>query len=349
MERLLKRLGGAMLGLAIASFTGFAGVSAASAETVLKYSPWLPPQHAVHVGLLRPWGEEVERVTDGRVKLEFLPKAVGKPAEQFDVVRDGLADMGVILPGYTPGRFPLLEIGELPLLSSDAAVIAPAFYRIYTKYLEPLQPLKGTHVITIFSTTPNQIVTKGSIVRKVADLNGLKLRAPTVTSIPIINALGAVPVQKPVSEMYELASSGIVDGTFFAATAVVDWKLGKLLPYMTKVPGGIGQPVMAFLINEAKWDSISEADRKAITAISGEALAAKAGENYAASENEAYGKLKADGVTIEDANPELTSQLEKTLAPIDEKWVETAKQDGLDNAETILGEFRAELKKASAN
>jgi TRAP-type transport system periplasmic protein len=323
------------------------GAARAADQIVLRYSPWLPAQHAIHEGLIRPWIEEVERVTDGRVTVEFLPKAVGKPAEQFDVVADGLADMGVILPGYTPGRFPLLELGELPLLSSDAAMIAPTFYRTYKEDLEPLAPLEGTHVLTIFSTTPNQIVTDTKIIETLSDFDGLKLRAPTVTSIPIINEIGAVPVQKPVSEMYELASTGIVDGTFFAATAVRDWKLGELLPYMTKVEGGIGQPVMAFLVNEAKWGSISEADRAAIMEVSGEALAQKAGQNYADSDTAAMDELTSAGMTVAEASPALMEELRSALAPVEEDWITRAKEAGLSDPAGILKQFRDDLAAGS--
>jgi TRAP-type C4-dicarboxylate transport system substrate-binding protein len=321
----------------------FAGPAQAADPVVIQYSPWLPANHSIHEGLIRPWISAVERVTEGRVTVEFLPQAVGKPAEQFDVVADGLADMGVILPGYTPGRFPLLELGELPLLSSDAAVIAPAFYRAYTEYLEPLNPLRDTHVLTIFSTTPNQIVTDTKIIESLADFNGLKLRAPTVTSIPIINAIGALPVQKPVSEMYELASNGIVDGTFFAATAVRDWKLGGLLPYMTEVDGGIGQPVMAFLLNEQTWNSISEADRAAIMSVSGEVLAQKAGENYANSDIAALVDLKAEGLTVAKASPALMDELRAALAPVEADWIARAGKAGLEDPAAILKEFRAAL------
>jgi TRAP-type C4-dicarboxylate transport system substrate-binding protein len=340
-----RTLGAARLALAAATTVGslFAGAAQAADQIVIQYSPWLPAKHAIHEGLIRPWIADVERVTEGRVTVEFLPKAVGKPAEQFDVVADGLADMGVILPGYTPGRFPLLELGELPLLSSDAAVIAPAFYRAYTEFLEPLNPLGNTHVLTIFSTTPNQIVTDTKIIETLADFSGLKMRAPTVTSIPIINAIGAVPVQKPVSEMYELASTGIVDGTFFAATAVRDWKLGDLLPYMTEVDGGIGQPVMAFLINEAKWASISEVDRAAIMSVSGEVLAHKAGSNYSESDVGALVELQENGMTVAEASPALMEELRAALAPVEADWIARAGEAGLNNAGNVLKEFRAAL------
>ncbi len=342
---------------ALGAFKGLAAAAAllatsaplmAEPEVTIRYSPWLSANSAIHTGLLRPWIEEVERVTEGRVTVEFLPKAVGKPAEQFDVVRDGLADMGVILPGYTPGRFPLLEMGELPFLSEDAAVIAPAFYRAYEQHIAPLDPLKGTHLLTIFSTTPSQLVTNKPIGDSVEDLQGLKLRAPTVTSIEVINALGAVPVQKSVTEMYEMASTGIVDGTFFSRSAVRDWNLAGLLSHMTQVPGGFGQPVMAFLLNEDVWNRISEQDRAAIMEISGEELARKAGANYAASDADAVAEITEGGLKIEDASPAFVEAVKTQLAPVEADWIARAKAEGLEDPAAALSSFREDMAKSGS-
>jgi TRAP-type C4-dicarboxylate transport system substrate-binding protein len=328
--------------LAIAVLTLTA--SSTWAQTVLKYSRWLPPKHAINVEVLEPWAEDVKRVTAGRVTLEFLPKAVATPAAQFDVIHDGLADFGVILPGYTPGRFPLFDLGELPLISSDVAELAPAFYRVYAKHLAPLKPFAGTHVLTVFSTTPNHILTRSSLVNDLSDTKGLKMRAPSKSSVAIIEAIGAVAIQKPISEMYELAATGVVDGTFNARTAVFDWKLNKVMPYLTVVKGGIGQPVMAFLVNEKKWNSISAADREAIMAISGEKLAALAGKSYAEHELAAQQKLSADGMTIKDASPKLMGQLQEALKPLGQAWVDSARKAGMANPEAALAEFRADIK-----
>jgi TRAP-type transport system periplasmic protein len=347
MRNLAKGAAIAAFGLAF-GFGGMIVSSEANAETVIRYSPWLPAQHSIHEGVIRPWIAQVEAVTEGRVKVEFLPAAVGRPAEQYDVVTEGLADMGVILPGYTPGRFPLLDLGEMALLSDDAAVLGPAFYRIYTEHLADIDLLSRAHVLTIFATTPNHVVTNTKIIESLSDFQGLRMRAPTAASISIIDAIGAVPVQRPVSEMYELASTGIVDGTFFASTAVVDWNLEALLPYMTRIPGGIGQPTMAFLINQEKWDSISEEDRSAIMKISGEALAAVAGGNYAASETAARDKLLNAGVTIEPASDQLLDELREALAPVEAQWVEAARGAGLADPAAVLEQFRADLAAAEA-
>ena len=243
---------------AIAALGLSATAPAASADVVLKYSPWLPDGYPLNDAVLRPWIKEVERITEGRVKVDWLPKAVGSAKAQFDAVHDGLADMSLILPGYTPGRFELLELGELPLLSSSTAVVGPTFYDIYAKHLEPLQPFKGTHVISLWATIPTKIVVNTGIVKSVDDLSGLKLRAPSATAVAAMKALGAVPIQKSVSEMYELASTGIIDGTFFPVSTTYNFKVDGFLKYTTMVPGGMGQSVMVLLVNQDKWDAISE-------------------------------------------------------------------------------------------
>ncbi|MDN5925639.1 MAG: TRAP transporter substrate-binding protein [Hyphomicrobiales bacterium] len=319
----------------------------ALAQTILKYSPWLPPGYVLNGPVLKPWMAEIEKVTEGRVKVEWLPKAVGSAAAQFDVIRDGLADMSIILPGYTPGRFPLMEIGELPLLADDPAVLSPVFERIYEKHLEKLEPFKGTRLLTIWASTPTQIVTSKGIVQDVSELAGLKMRAPSNTAVEEMEKLGIVPVQKPVSEMYELASSGIVDGTFFPLSPIVDWKVDKILKYVTKVPGGMGQSVLAILVNQAKWDSIDEKDRQAIMAISGEKLSRQVGEEYAKGEIAARETLLAEGVKIEDASPQLRQQIKDALAPVDQAWIEKAKSKGLDDAAAVLDDFRAQLDAGS--
>src|SRR5688572_17690140 len=111
-----KSQGGEMIISRICSFGVAVGVSLAAttafAQTTIKYSNWLPVTHFIHKDVMVPWFAEIEKVTAGRVKIEVLPKVVGTAASQFDVVRDGLADVGYVIPGYTPGRFTVTEVGE---------------------------------------------------------------------------------------------------------------------------------------------------------------------------------------------------------------------------------------------
>ncbi|MGE0233407.1 MAG: TRAP transporter substrate-binding protein [Flavobacteriaceae bacterium] len=315
----------------------------ASAEVVLNYAPWLPANYVLN-DVWKPWAEEVAKVTEGRVKVEFLPKAVGSPTVQFDVVRDGGSDIVVGITGYTPNRYVPLELGEMPLLSSDVADLSPGFYEIYEKHLAALKPFENAHIITVFATTPTFIATTKP-VKTIDDLKGMKLRAHSAAAIPIIEALGAVPVQKPVSELYELMSSGILDGSFLAFQPILGWKLEGVLKYITVVNGGMGQSVMAMAVNQDKWNAIDEKDRKAIDAISGLAMAKAVGKAYANAEIESRKKLEANGNVITEASPELVAEIAKRLEPIEADWVKRAKEKGLKDPKAVLDELRANMKK----
>jgi|GEM_PF-1154700 len=324
--------------LAITTFVA----GAASAQTVIQYGPWLPPSYVLNDAVFFPWAEQVEEVTEGRVTVEVLPSAVGSAAAQVDVVHDGAADMVVFIAGYTPGRFDALQLGEMPLLSSDVAELSPAFYRTYEEHFADLDLFGGDQLITIFSTTPT-FIAADQPVETIDDLSGLKLRAPSALSISIIDALGGVPTQQPVSEMYELISSGIVDGTLFAYQPILGWNLQDLITNVTTTRGGMGQSVMGVLINAATWDSISAEDQEAIMAISGEAMARAAGEAYAAAELESYQQLVDAGVTIIEASDELEAAIQERLRPIEEAWFERAAAQGLEDPEAVLEDLRDDL------
>ena len=64
-----------------------------AADITLRYSNWLPAGYHLTDQVMKPWMEDVERVTEGRVKVEILPKVVGTVPGQYDAAADGLADV----------------------------------------------------------------------------------------------------------------------------------------------------------------------------------------------------------------------------------------------------------------
>ncbi|QFU08761.1 C4-dicarboxylate-binding periplasmic protein precursor [Rhodobacteraceae bacterium THAF1] len=324
-------------------------VPATAQETVLRYSSWFPESHSLNTAL-REWIGNVEEATEGRVTIEYLPATVGAVRDQFDVARDGLADITLILPGYTPGRFPLMEMGELPLLvPTDQATLAPVFNRVYEDQLAQYDPFEGTHPLTVFASAPTSIVTSsGNAVTSMEDFAGLKLRAPSTTASAVIDAVGAVAVQKPVTEIYELASTGVVDGTFFSLAPIVSWNTAEIFKEVTEMPGGMGQSVIALLMNQRKWDSLSEEDRAAISEVSGPALAQIIGRVWQQDEDEAMADLEEiGGFTFHEVSNEFFQSFETAIQPVEAEWIERAKAEGVEDPEALLEAFRDELRSAS--
>lgn len=314
----------------------------AMAETVLSYSNWHPPGYVV-TKVMMPWIEKVAEVTEGRVRIEVRAAAVGTPKEQADVVRDGLADMALVVPGYTPGRYPLLELSEMPLISVDAAAQAPAFARLFEKYMAPLKPFEGAHVLSAFNVGPFKILSREKPVNTVADLTGLKLYISTRGASALMQSLGTVPVSATSAEMYSLISTGVIDGFLNPFESAISFGVSPYLKHVTVVPNGLGQAGMVLIINEGKWQSISPEDQAAITAIAGDALAQEIGDALMAGEAASRTAMEAEGTTFTELPADQIAILEEHMQPIFADWVEKSKAAGLENAQQVLDEYRAEL------
>lgn len=326
---------------------GAACSSVGAAEpVVIKYSRWLPVAHPIEQEVMLPWAAEVEKVTQGRVRIEFLPKMVGTVTAQYDVVFDGLADMSVTIPGYTPGRFPAIELGELPLIVDDSRIGSSAFYRFYEKHLAPLNMFKGVHVLSIYTTSAGHIFTVKQPIARLSDLRGLKLRSPLPGATPTITAMGAVPVTKPVSELYEALSTGVLDGSLSQTAQAKDFKLADVTRHITKVPGGLYNSVLVLAINEGKWKTIAPADQKAIMKISGEAMSDSIGRVFYASDAAGEEMMRKAGGTVTTASPALLAEIKAVLQPLEQATLDKARKAGLADPAAALADYRADVERA---
>lgn len=332
-----------VFGVALGVGCMLAWMAPAAAQTIeLSYSPWNPPGYVVNQAVF-PWMESVEQVTEGRVSVVSRAAGVGAPQDQLDAVRDGLVDVSLVVPGFNPGRFPLLEMGELPLLSSDAQELATIFNQYYDEYLAEHDPFAGVQVLGVWAVAPAQLVARNGFVETVDDLNGLKVRLANAGIAEGMTSLGAVPVRTPVSEAYAMVSSGAVDAMVMPFEPTLTWNLEQYLKFFTVVEGGLGQSTMALVVNQDKWNAISEADRDAIRTISGDELVSAVGAALQNGEEEAREQLASAGVVFQDAPQELVDTLATTFMAIDEQWVARAEAAGLANAQEVLEQFRAEF------
>ena len=59
----------------------------------------------------------------------------GKPPQLFDQARDGIVDVAWTLLSYTPGRFPIAEVFELPFMGGTATQTTMALQEFQAKHL----------------------------------------------------------------------------------------------------------------------------------------------------------------------------------------------------------------------
>ena len=317
--------------------------AAAIAQPVtLRTSSWLPASHPLSQSQAK-WCAEVERATSERVRCSPLSKPVSPPPGTFDAVRDGLADLSFSVHGYTPGRYPITQIAELPFSGGSAEIASVAYQRIFARHLAALNEQRGLKVIAVFTHGPGQIYNARRPIASLAELRGLRFRVDGGTVSDIGKAIGATVAMKPASETLDLLASGAIDGTFSPAESISSLRLEKAIHYCTIVPGGLYNTSFAFVMNQAAWDRISKTDQAAIERLSGEYAATLFGRAWDQADRRGAALMQATGVHTTIASRIFVDELRAKVAPLERKWIVDARARGLANAEQVLREFRAEV------
>lgn len=334
------------LTLVLAASGAFA-VFPAQAQTVLTLSNWLPPTHPLQKGMVGPWCEDITKATAGRIRCNLLPKAVASPPGTFDAIRDGLADVSYTVHGYTPGRFFLTKVVEMPFLGDRAEHVSVAYQRIHQRYMENAGEHKGVKVMTVFSHGPGEIYNTKKRIASVADLAGMKVRVGGGVVNDVARALGTTSLLRPATESYEIVANGVADGLFFPAESIASFKLEKLIKHATLVPGGFYNTSFALFINEAVWNKLSRQDQEALLSVSGERAARNFGKAWDAADAVGRAAMKANNINTFTASPQFVAEIRKKIQPIEDEWVKEAKARGWDGGR-FLAELRAEVRKAAA-
>src|SRR3954471_16771196 len=158
--------------LALMASVLVAGSAAAQEKEVqLKISIWLPPAHPL-VPATQQWAADIEKASGGSIKSVIFPaEQLGKAFDHYDMARDGIADVTYVNPGYQPGRFPVIAVGQIPFTFADGRKGTQALDSWYRRYAET--EMKDTKFCFAFIHDPGSIHARKKVVVP-ADLKGMK-------------------------------------------------------------------------------------------------------------------------------------------------------------------------------
>jgi TRAP-type transport system periplasmic protein len=307
--------------------SAFAQTSASPASTAPATSPkaeitlyfqhyW--PQTALTVrSLVTPWCDKVSLESQGRMKCLTLPamSGGGTPAQLVDRVKEGVDDLVLTVLGYTPGRFPRMEVFELPFMTRNAEAASKAAWEFMNK--NAAQEFTGIKVLGMWVHDEGQIHTKDKAIRTLEDFKGMKMRAPSRETAKLLQALGATPVGMPITGVTEAITKGTIDGTMVPWDAATSFRIHEAANIHTETPEGspaLYTVGLMFAMNEKKYNSLSPELRAVIDRNSGAELSARMGKMWDDSAAPARAKAKAAG-----------NQFYTLPAPEMARWVEAAK------------------------
>jgi TRAP-type C4-dicarboxylate transport system substrate-binding protein len=317
------------LGLALISLGAY---TAEAGPVKLTYSNFFPPTH-IQSKLAEAWCQEVEKRTNGAVKVEYFPgQTLTKANQCYDGTVEGLSDLGFSVLAYTRGRFPVMSAVDLPLGYSSGSVATQVINRVYNQF-HPKE-FDDVKVMYLHAHGPGLIHTKGKAIHKLEDVKGLKFRAHG-TSALVVQALGGTPVPKPMPECYEMLQKGVVDGAVYPFEADKGWKLGEVTNYAVAAFDAAYTTSFFVVMNKGKWESLPADVQKTIEAINQEWIL-KHGEAWDTSDVEGMHYFLNQGGTIVGLDKKEMARWKAAVAPIVNDYVADAKTKGISNAQEIV-------------
>ena len=259
------------------------GSTAAMADEpiILKVAHFWPPTAMSQQKVLEPWCAKIEKESAGRMKCQIYPamQLGGTPPQLIQQVQDGVADIVWTLPGYTAGRYPSMEVFELPFMTNRAEPASRAAWEYYERFgkedFAKVKPL-AFHV-----HDEGYVHNNKHPITKLGDFRGLKMRAPTRLTNKMIAAFGATPVAMPLPAVAEAVSKGVVDGYVLPWEVIPAVKLHEMTRFHSETDKSQPSLYTALFIvamNPAKYESLPADLKKVIDANSGADFSASIGK-----------------------------------------------------------------------
>jgi len=319
---------------------------ARAAEVALKMHHFLPPVSNGHAKFLAPWSRKVEAESGGRIKVQIFPSMQlgGAPPQLFDQARDGVADLVWTLPGNTPGRFPRLEVFELPFVASRRGVVNSRAVQEYAQ-AHAAEEFKEVHPVCVWAHDQGLIHSRRE-VRTMADLKGLKLRFPTRLAGEALKALGASAIGMPVPQVPEALASGVIDGCVIPWEVVPSLKVHELVKNHTAVPGSPTLYTATFVLamNRARYEGLPADLRAVIDANSGLAAAEMAGKVWDEAAGPARELAVKRGNQLYTLPDDEAARWRDATLPVVDAWLAAAEGRRIDGP-ALLEAARALLAK----
>ncbi len=345
--RLIREFAGSAALILLALGLLFSVPNRADAEQItLRLHHFNSPKAIAHRLFLQPWADEIEKKSKGRVKVQVFPamQLGGRPSDLYGQAREGVVDIIWTIPGYSPGRFPLTEVFELPFLAGNAMEASQALTEFHQKWMT--DEYKDTHPLVFHTTAPTHIHTVEKQIRVLEDFEGMKIRTPSRVGAETLSALGAVPVGMPIPAVYEALSRGVVEGTAIPWTIMRPFRLHEVTNYHTEV--SLSRVLFVMTMNKRRYEELPPDVKEIIDSTTGIALAKRLGQIWG--EDEKPGRTNA----VERGQPILSLSeaerqrwREKTRTVIN-GWVEKVDALGYDG-QALLADAKRLLAKYSAD
>lgn len=319
---------------ALAAAAALASAPMAQAKE-LAFAVFVPAASPTVSKIYAPWVEWFNAQTaehDVTIKL-FPGGTLGRsPLAQAKMVADGVADLAITVPSYTPGVYPDFDMFELPGFAQNVREGSLAVLELFKE--GKLKGYEDYYMASIYTSDAYMLHTREPVAA-LSEVAGLKFRVAGKVQTAVVEALGGVPQAMSALEMAENIDRGLLDGAMTDASVAKTFKVAEVAKnhYEAK----LGMLVFAIVMNRDVYEDLPD-PVKAVLEESGAYIAEKQIEVYgSAIEANLASWRAADDHTVVTPSDADRAAIEAAVAPVLEDVAASA-SPGLIEA------YRAKLK-----
>lgn len=309
----------------------------------LRFSSWVPLAHPLSGGT-KTWLDSMEKASGGTIKgTLFAGEQLGKAFDHYDMARDGIADVTYINPGYQPGRFPVIAVGQIPFTFASAAKGTAALDEWYRKYAAA--EMKDTKFCLAFMHSPGTLHSRKKVVVP-ADMKGMKIRPAHSTIGELVTMLGGTNVQASAPEAREMLERGVADAITFPWGSMFLFGVEKTVKYHIDAP--LYSTMFTFNMNPRVYASMSAAQKKVVDDHCTTEWAVKLATPWGEFEDGGIPKMKAlADHEVYALTPAQVADWKKTIEPLRNNWRDAVRKAGVD-PDAAMKELQASIARHGA-
>lgn len=257
--------------LLLAGTVGTVGTGPAAAEE-LTVALGLPPVH-MWAKFYDYMDENIEERTGGALETEVYFGSLLNLRESFTGLRDGIADMAMLVPGYHPAEMPQTNLMiDLAMLGEDAVVISAAASEYMFTCPECLEEsIDNGSVFLAMTANPAYMLQTVQPMNTVESLKGKKIRSFSAFG-RWVEYVGGIKMSLSANDIYDSLSRGALDANMHPAIELVGLNLKDVVKYVTDLPLGTYNGNQ-FNMNTAAWRNLSPELRRHLLDLHAEATA----------------------------------------------------------------------------
>ncbi|MGI3184935.1 TRAP transporter substrate-binding protein [Nioella aestuarii] len=299
--------------------------TAATAEE-LSLADFSPPTHFVVEQVYTPFADSIAAATGDEVTVRlYMGGELGPgPAEQYNRVVDGVADLAFSLPGYTASNFPTTLLAELPgVITAETGTAA-----IQANLDMLAQEYRRVQLVGLWNNAPNLLLMADTPVDSIDDLEGLNIRVPSRNAGLVVQAWGANPVSMPAPGIYNAMQTGVIDGAMIDATTLNAFRLAEVTNYITH---GMDTTISLFylIMNRDVFADLSEEHQAAILEAGHQASLDGSAAWLAVAESALAQFAATEGRQVIELSPEEADRFNAASGPVVEQIIADADAEGL--------------------